>query len=646
MGDVPMAKSKKSDLISNLEQAIQADQSKILDHLQGVVADIENVRKQIDSVVRAASNGSRPSGALSDETRKRISELERLIEERDRAVDKATAAEEQSKQALDERAEAARAADAAKNRIAQLERDLAGSGAASEDSSSKISNLESDASKLQDKIVSLEQKLAEKVEALNAAKERISKLERELGSKADDIPESAIQVITNLEQRVQEHVEADKHAKREIARLQKEVGEKAAEIPEAVKSQLAQLDQELNAARDKCRQYESEAQALKSQVDEAKRKIAHWEQHAGDLENQVAQQKVSAEAHGRKSAELGKALDDAESRNKSLEADLAKSRDECTKADNRVGELQHELTAVEERAKTAARRVSEVEENDRVVREEIEKLRAELARTTENLQSAEAERDDLRATHAEGEERIFAAESTARTRVGEMKMLLKAEKERADLAESKFRQETSGGTKTTLAQQLADALEELEAAKEEVRTLRAKLSRSTEDQGETAPADPPKPLRGRDQHGNQRQMGTILVDSGVISEEQLEEALTTQRSSGNKHLGQILVEKNFASESVVVQAMACQFNVLFVRLSEEDLDSNAVKLVSKRLAEKHGCIPLRKKDNALVVAMANPIDLIAIEDVQLASNLSVEPVAATSTDIAQAIAKHYAKPED
>jgi len=138
-------------------------------------------------------------------------------------------------------------------------------------------------------------------------------------------------------------------------------------------------------------------------------------------------------------------------------------------------------------------------------------------------------------------------------------------------------------------------------------------------------------------------MGAILIEAGVITRPQLEHALREQRSSWNRHLGAILVELGFANEETIAQALAAQSRLTFVRLSEQEINRSAIRMVPERLAELHTCMPLRLYGNTLRVAMANPYDLIAIEDLRLAANRRIDPVVATAGDIRAAVRLWYAK---
>jgi len=144
-----------------------------------------------------------------------------------------------------------------------------------------------------------------------------------------------------------------------------------------------------------------------------------------------------------------------------------------------------------------------------------------------------------------------------------------------------------------------------------------------------------------DEHGAPRHMGEILVGAGLISEEQLETALALQHENPQRKLGTILVEEGFTGEEVIPQVLARQLRLPYLRLKEEVFDPAAVRLVSGRLAARHACIPVRATADTLALAMSNPLDLIAIEDVERAANKRVQPLIARESEIMDAIAHWY-----
>ena len=148
-------------------------------------------------------------------------------------------------------------------------------------------------------------------------------------------------------------------------------------------------------------------------------------------------------------------------------------------------------------------------------------------------------------------------------------------------------------------------------------------------------------LAGVDIEGQKRKLGEILVSAGVITHEQLELALAEQESDPQKRLGQILAFRGYAKEDIIAQALASQLQIPFLNPDENIVDREAAELISGRLARFHTVIPVFEVQGRVVLAMVNPLDLIAIEDVHLASGKEVDPAVATASAIESAIARCY-----
>lgn len=223
--------------------------------------------------------------------------------------------------------------------------------------------------------------------------------------------------------------------------------------------------------------------------------------------------------------------------------------------------------------------------------------------------------------------------------------------------------------KSVLAQQLAEAIQDSERLEEENERLRTQLKiledgRRLVDGGADSVSDdaPPfvEPQVSRSPedeliriqrsaqkwtHGPKRVIGQILLDAGVISETQLETALEVQKSNPQQHLGSLLGELGFASEEAIAQARAAQCGVDYIRIAEDTIDPEAAALINQRLASQHNCIPVSATPKTMVLAVTNPMDLLAIEDVERFTNRKVDVVVGTVPDVAQAIARYYWEPE-
>ena len=149
--------------------------------------------------------------------------------------------------------------------------------------------------------------------------------------------------------------------------------------------------------------------------------------------------------------------------------------------------------------------------------------------------------------------------------------------------------------------------------------------------------------RGR----KKRRLGDILVSEGVISEEQLNEALEKQRGTGKK-LGATLVDLGITTEDDIVTALQRQLSLDRVRLSEIKIPEEILKLVREDVLRKNMLLPFAfsiENMNVLRVAMADPLDIVAIDDLAILTSFQIEPVIATQRDITAAIDRYFGNTE-
>ncbi len=141
---------------------------------------------------------------------------------------------------------------------------------------------------------------------------------------------------------------------------------------------------------------------------------------------------------------------------------------------------------------------------------------------------------------------------------------------------------------------------------------------------------------------NKMKLGELLVSVGKITKEQLVESLNEQKYSGKK-LGEILVEKKYITEKEMIEVLEFQFGIPHIDLSKYYIDPEIPVLISEKLARRYSLIPIRKEKGKLVVAMADPLNLFAIDDIKITTGLEVEPAISTRQDIFNAIDKYYGK---
>jgi type IV pilus assembly protein PilB len=142
-----------------------------------------------------------------------------------------------------------------------------------------------------------------------------------------------------------------------------------------------------------------------------------------------------------------------------------------------------------------------------------------------------------------------------------------------------------------------------------------------------------------------KRIGELLVEAGVLSQSQLEQALFAQRKDGRK-LGQLLIELGLATEIQLTQTLSRQLAVPWVSLYHVDFSRALLNLVAREAAEKYCLVPIfvrrvRKQGETLYVAMDDPTNDVAIDEVSRAASLAVKPMIACPSDIRAAIRVYY-----
>lgn len=137
-------------------------------------------------------------------------------------------------------------------------------------------------------------------------------------------------------------------------------------------------------------------------------------------------------------------------------------------------------------------------------------------------------------------------------------------------------------------------------------------------------------------------IGTLLVEAGVISAEDLERLLKKQRAS-KKRLGEVAVQEGFASEEEIVRALAKQLKIPFISLDSIVIDPEVVRMISEQRARDLRSIPLFRVEKNITVAMADPTDSEALKEIRFVTGCEVEPVAAQAEEIINAIEIYYGR---
>lgn len=136
-----------------------------------------------------------------------------------------------------------------------------------------------------------------------------------------------------------------------------------------------------------------------------------------------------------------------------------------------------------------------------------------------------------------------------------------------------------------------------------------------------------------------KRLGDLLVDSGLITEEQLEQALK-EKGEGQK-LGDALLQKGFITEQQLIEVLEFQLGIPHVSLYQYPIDAKLMNLIPKEFAKRNSLIPLKRDSDKLYVAMSDPMDYFAIDDLRLTTGFQIETVIATKEDIVRAINRYY-----
>ncbi|MCR5720594.1 MAG: type II secretion system protein GspE, partial [Lachnospiraceae bacterium] len=146
---------------------------------------------------------------------------------------------------------------------------------------------------------------------------------------------------------------------------------------------------------------------------------------------------------------------------------------------------------------------------------------------------------------------------------------------------------------------------------------------------------------------NKKRIGDILVDSGVISPAQLQDALTKQKGSGKK-LGEFLTDEGIITDEALRDALGSQLNLPIVDLQSTEVDNRAFAGVIPAVLKKHKMFPYALSENnpgRIMLAMADPLDIYAQDDYRYMSGFELQPVVATTRSIMLAISKHFGDTE-
>lgn len=136
-----------------------------------------------------------------------------------------------------------------------------------------------------------------------------------------------------------------------------------------------------------------------------------------------------------------------------------------------------------------------------------------------------------------------------------------------------------------------------------------------------------------------KRLGDLLVDAGLITEEQL--LTTLEEKSDSQKLGDALLQRGYITEQQLIEVLEFQLGIPHISLYRYPFDTKIFNIIPKETAKRQLLIPLKKEGDKLFVAMADPMDFFAIDDLRLSTGFQIETAIATKDDILRAINKYY-----
>lgn len=138
----------------------------------------------------------------------------------------------------------------------------------------------------------------------------------------------------------------------------------------------------------------------------------------------------------------------------------------------------------------------------------------------------------------------------------------------------------------------------------------------------------------------EKPLGQILAERGIISYTQLEKALEAQKKDGGL-IGEVIVKLGYASEEAIAHCLSLQFGFPYLPLENYEISKEVVSLIPKNVSAHYCLIALDKIGNTLTVAIANPLNVSAVEDLEDLTHCDIQVFISTPSDVRKAIEKFY-----
>jgi type IV pilus assembly protein PilB len=133
-------------------------------------------------------------------------------------------------------------------------------------------------------------------------------------------------------------------------------------------------------------------------------------------------------------------------------------------------------------------------------------------------------------------------------------------------------------------------------------------------------------------HGPKKLIGQLLLEKGLITQEQLDEALRVQKNT-TEQIGRILTDLGYVTERDVLRAYAEQLGIPFLEVNEVSIDQDIAKAIPQSVVQRYNAVPIKRSGNRLTVAMSDPSNVFALDDIRLITGYEIDPMLATPDDI-------------
>ncbi|WP_313756423.1 ATPase, T2SS/T4P/T4SS family [Tissierella sp.] len=149
-------------------------------------------------------------------------------------------------------------------------------------------------------------------------------------------------------------------------------------------------------------------------------------------------------------------------------------------------------------------------------------------------------------------------------------------------------------------------------------------------------------FKGEQMEKKRLKLGELLLYAGKINEEQLKDALNIQKKSGKK-LGEVFVSENFVREEDIIEVLEFQLGIPYVDLDKYEINLNVATIIPESIARRYELIAIDKRDKLLLVAMVDPLNIFALDDIKLFVKSEIQPVISVREKILRNIDKFYSK---